>query len=1362
MQPSKSREQLEKEVTSHEVTLHNKPDVDLEKLWDEAKTNFFAKTGVNLSDRIDQEKAEKGFQIQISAEVHRILEAGLAENAVTDREENRDIRKRDKFRSMLATAKRVFKGVFSVIWKFQEFLMPMASSIPFVGAGVTLLSKSIELLIETTKNYHEIFASVANLFEQVGFFSMRFDLVMEAQKAGATVHPKFVKFLSVILKHIVDCVALYVKLTQDAGKSKGFKEIAKVTKMFFETMGGDDQGVEEHLAKLRQLVEEESKLSSALVLSTVLQIHKNVLTVRENVDTIMHTMLEPSKIGKLKEWLQIDSEPWASRYRACADHRVRETGKWLLQHDLLMAWVAAENGSRVLALEAASSTGKTYLAIAAIDHLQTRAREDQTSAAVAYYLFDRTAILSTTGNVVRALLFQFCVQNAQFFKLAQPILEASKENSTKGEDLWENIVQEVMRRMPELTCYIVLDGLDLMDEKEIGGLRDVLQRSSQANSGMRFLLTGNSTWLSAVTEHTGITTTRLSLHQGYPNSGDIALVAKESLSRCDLFTRALESEDFQANVSERLVQMVSGDYYILSWYTSSMRRASSRSEVERVMNRNHQSRQDVVLHDLSRLAKRLPEKDSLQLRQTLHLLAVLHHLGVAMPRLATVQDFVARDEGPSTMVRSTIESAYSCLLTIDHRNYLAFAAVEVAKYLLVDPRKTLVAHALLQNGSHAQLRAIQHFLTATFTAEALDAHGFSKEFFDSKETQSSALSQFVVDWDTAMANTAVGLIESLGNLRKNANGHQTEQTAAISALARDLLPKILFRLRTVQLNDDVGVKLGKSLATLFLEGDMLSVFLPVEAQKQTNDSWGANEEYFEAVFKCMEAGLIEYKASAHALGSKWPNITCADDLKRITSQMIARRWLQSKSFWAREDFKHMFHWFTTTPELGLEYDHWQKGYIGYDGQNCTGWFTPPNWLKILSWVKAGNVQISDKADLDIHTAATLCAFGDKTSAPDALLSDHIKTDWRAAVLMAEATSWKAEVSLGKREAFDIAFALCNQSLKLMSDCKADAESVRRAIDDMLEWQWHWEDGFKEMLFRELAVRMTTSNNGDSLSYNMVSETSVTAVCRRGIDGGFDIFMSFYKSHRRLLVKTFVYQADKSCNSSIHIALSNTIANDADGLRLSILCEVYRDSLALCAATDELSEQKKTLTGLKLGFWLGRLNFLQSTHATLDEAIHVWENLVQDLLQSPATAEIVLMLPIVTHLCSAYVRKVLESPGAQDSMEIVGEVIRLVEVAKTSQNPLFLKLYFRTSLCLARIHMACGNNDKAHQVLQEHATHGFAMISQRNDMSLSNIGWLYLASILTVLGQEDAAWAWTKKGTQTSLKTRFSTKQLTAD
>lgn len=1039
--------------------------------------------------------------------------------------------------------------------------------------------------------------------------------------------------------------------------------------MFFEAMGGNDQGVGAHLTLLRDLLEKESRLSTALVLSTVLQIHKNVLTVRENVDTIMHTMLEPSKIGKLKEWLHIDSEPWTSRHRACADHRVRNTGEWLVRHRLFKAWVLPGNELQVLALEAASSTGKTYLAIAAIDHLQRRHRNDQTSTAVAYYLFDRTVALSTIGNVVRAVLFQLCVQNVQFFKLAQPILEVPEEN-IKGEDLWGKIVQEVMRKMPELTCYIVLDGLDLMDEKEYESLRDVLRHSGPASSGMRFLLTGNSIWLSTVTEHASIATSRLSLDKGYLNSGDIALVAKDSLSRCALFTQALENDDYKADVSERLVKKVLGDYYMLSWYTSNMRRASSRSEVERVMNRNHQSHQGVVLHDLSHLAKRLPTHDLLQLKETIHLLAVLRHLEMPMPRLAIVQDFVARDEGSPTMVESTIESAYSCLLTIDHHNHLDFAAIEIDKYLLVDPCNSLVAHALLPNGSLAQLQAMQLVLTETFSSDALNAHGFNKEFFESKEKQNLVLSQFIVDWDTAMANTAVRMIESLGNLMKNANGHRTEQTAALSALARDLLPKILFQLRTVKLNDDVAVNLGMSLATLFLKHDMLNIFLPVEAQKQTNDTWGADKGYFEAVFKCMKVWLFQHRESADALDSNWPDIRCADDLKRVVSQMIASRWLQSKSFWAREDFQHMFRWFRHIPELGLECSARREDLEGYDATKCTDWFTPPNWLKILRWVKAGNVQITDQASLDIHAAATLGASGDRTCAAAKLLSPHTKTDWRAAVLMAEATSLMAWWKPDERQRLGKAYSFCNKSLKLMIEYNADRESVMRAIDDMLSWQVHWYDVPKQMLFRKSAITMDTRKYGHLSSQHMVCETLEFAVRLMNIDSGFEFFMSFYDLHRDLLPETFVYHADKTCNSFMHIALSNTIANDANGVRLSTLCEVYQDSLALCADTDVLSEQQKTLTKLKLGFWLGRLNFLQSTHSQLDKAIDVWENIIQDLLHSPATTEIALMLPIVTHLCSAYIRKVLESPGHPNSIDIVAKVIELVEIAKTSQDPLF--------------------------------------------------------------------------------------------
>lgn len=91
-------------------------------------------------------------------------------------------------------AKQIFKTVFTVLWKFSGFLMPAAATIPIIGSGMSFLSQAIQILIDTTKNYHAIFIKAAELFEQVGFFSMRFDMLMEAERDGATVHSKFVSY----------------------------------------------------------------------------------------------------------------------------------------------------------------------------------------------------------------------------------------------------------------------------------------------------------------------------------------------------------------------------------------------------------------------------------------------------------------------------------------------------------------------------------------------------------------------------------------------------------------------------------------------------------------------------------------------------------------------------------------------------------------------------------------------------------------------------------------------------------------------------------------------------------------------------------------------------------------------------------------------------------------------------------------------------------------------------------------------------------------------------------------------------------------------------------------------------------------
>jgi hypothetical protein len=82
--------------------------------------------------------------------------------------------------------------MFEVIWKFKDFLLPMATSIPLFGAGITFVTKAIELLIETTQNYRAIFIKAGELFQQVGFFSMRFEMLMEAENTGARINRKYV------------------------------------------------------------------------------------------------------------------------------------------------------------------------------------------------------------------------------------------------------------------------------------------------------------------------------------------------------------------------------------------------------------------------------------------------------------------------------------------------------------------------------------------------------------------------------------------------------------------------------------------------------------------------------------------------------------------------------------------------------------------------------------------------------------------------------------------------------------------------------------------------------------------------------------------------------------------------------------------------------------------------------------------------------------------------------------------------------------------------------------------------------------------------------------------------------------------
>ena len=201
-------------------------------------------------------------------------------------------------------------------------------------------------------------------------------------------------------------------------------------------VSGDDAGIGAHMAELQSLVEEEGRLSTVLILATVLEIHTDTIAIRGSVNTMsgqldtMHnmlgeygTLLGPSKTEQLKMMLCIANEPRNSRLLACAERRIKGSGEWFLQHDLFMSWATVQaDSSQVLAIEAGSKSGKSF-STTAIIHLQEQAQKGGAPSAVAVYFFDELSKAPTSGDVVRSIACQLCVQNLQFFEIAYLVIQ---------------------------------------------------------------------------------------------------------------------------------------------------------------------------------------------------------------------------------------------------------------------------------------------------------------------------------------------------------------------------------------------------------------------------------------------------------------------------------------------------------------------------------------------------------------------------------------------------------------------------------------------------------------------------------------------------------------------------------------------------------------------------------------------------------------------------------------------------------------------------------------------------------------------------------------------------------------------------
>ncbi|CAK7213482.1 hypothetical protein SBRCBS47491_001815 [Sporothrix bragantina] len=136
---------------------------------------------------------------------------------------------------------------------------------------------------------------------------------------------------------------------------------------------------------------------------------------------------------------------------------VANCAEWLFQNDGFVEWLDSTKSSvSWFWLQGIPGAGKTYLAAAAIDHIK---QQHRTLFAFASYLNKNN---STALSIIQTFIFQAAEANSEF----QSHLVESVERELRGNTGYAAGILKSYVKMADGPTYIVMDGLDEMDEDE--------------------------------------------------------------------------------------------------------------------------------------------------------------------------------------------------------------------------------------------------------------------------------------------------------------------------------------------------------------------------------------------------------------------------------------------------------------------------------------------------------------------------------------------------------------------------------------------------------------------------------------------------------------------------------------------------------------------------------------------------------------------------------------------------------------------------------------------------------------------------------------------------------------------------------
>ncbi|KAM5491983.1 hypothetical protein MaudMau93_001732 [Microsporum audouinii] len=961
-------------------------DVDIDQMWRETEVEF-----QNLSGN-----STKGLK-QLSVE--EVL-ASLQQKKEADAKTN----------ARYARVKNAVDKTLVCIQTLGSFAASIASN--FFGPS-NLCFSAVSMLITASQKYSKIFDGLSELFERISTFLDRFEIYARAKVVGVKIDPHLRRIIHDLLRSFVRICALSIKI------SKHSKVLLALEVFSF----GSDKGVSAELSKLETLVQNETKMSIALILESA-KISEGKITAGfsdvkssigivdsklDNIDGHMENVssflekydlaerrkdqegLSQQREDKIKAALKIDKEIWRTYQEDYMSNIVPGTGQWLLNDPQFSAWTNPNTKTQpIIGLKAKEGYGKSYLSSAAIRHLYRLypPGNQDTRMSVAYYFFGGTALQSTEKSVttaLRSIVWQLTQNDAVYQKNVASVCDKPEEFGNSLE-LWKQLVVNFSLKT-NAVFYIVLDGIEELDT-EIGKplvevFRDI---SLMANEGMmtvRLFITGRPTIFAEAETAPGVSLSTIEL--GTRNKEDIEIFIEMRMDNMEVLKNKEKQEikELRSLVKTGLANGSQGDYFQLNYLLTEISKKRRKKEIQEVLEHAGEDREATIAREIDQLNHTLGYEDIQDLVEI---------LGWVMgskraPFLKTLEGvlLIKNGEGSLMPLEEQVRNKYSSLLEIAEYDSVILRSKAIGEFFRKQTKEETKEEVARTELHPAEIAIVKRFLNSVCDKELFDKFGF-EEFFKSKLGAKAA--SIRVNMETLKVHTVLVGMKSVANerdeeLQSLRNSH--------FYFFQDYLDEIDLALTQPAPKTEIGSYLIKH----FTDEAYMKVWW-VEDRMFQRSWWSYQDKHVNTMLKWFKDSAVTRNLSPEM--KEWvngliSNINPNDDLLCYTAKYLAKKWLQTVNWETREPFLWLLGYVTKIKE--------RKG----EGKRVTEDVSPTleQIYDVEEWAKS-ELDVSTADSLwEVQMAITLHLFGFYQESIDKCIisRDLDASNWRASYIQAE-------------------------------------------------------------------------------------------------------------------------------------------------------------------------------------------------------------------------------------------------------------------------------------------------------------------------------------------------------------------------